>query len=111
MKDMNELALVAMADPVHRPRKPVADSPKSPPAQPSTDAGLHAVFDSSGEALVLIDSAGVIQRANRRARDLLRLKDASIRRQGLRDLLPKQSGPELSLWCAQKTPPGLQTLE
>lgn len=111
MKDMDGPALFAMAGPVQGPRKPVADSPKFPPAQLSTDAALHAVFDSSGEALVLIDSAGVIQRANRRARELLRLKDASIRRQGLRDLLPKQSGPQLSLWCSQKTPPGAQTLE
>jgi PAS domain-containing protein len=37
---------------------------------------FNAVFDSSAEALVLVDSAGGIQRANSRARELLRLQDA-----------------------------------
>jgi signal transduction histidine kinase/CheY-like chemotaxis protein len=111
MKDADGLALFAMADPVHSSRRPVADAPQYAPAQIPTDAAFNAVFDSSGEALVLIDSAGVIQRANHRARELLRLKDASITRQGLRDLLTGQPARQLSIWCSQKTPPGAQSLE
>jgi signal transduction histidine kinase/CheY-like chemotaxis protein len=111
MKGVEGSDLSAMADPVHHSRKPVADSPKYPPTQLPADAAFNAVFDSSGEALVLIDSAGVIHRANRRARELLRLKEAGTRRQGLRDLLVNPPAEQLSLWCSQGTPPGAQALE
>jgi PAS domain-containing protein len=49
------------------------------------DAGFNAVFDTSGEALVVVDQKGLIQQANRRARELLRLKDPSVSRAGLLD--------------------------
>jgi signal transduction histidine kinase/CheY-like chemotaxis protein len=111
MKDADELAFFAMADPVHRARKPVTEPQKYAPTQIPADAAFNAVFDSSGEALVLIDSAGVIQRANRRARELLRLKEADARRQGLRDLLANSPTEQLALWCSQETPPGAQPLE
>jgi signal transduction histidine kinase/CheY-like chemotaxis protein len=42
------------------------------PAAP--DDAFNTLFDSSAEALLLIDSAGTIQRANSRARQLLRLQ-------------------------------------
>lgn len=40
------------------------------------DPAFDAVFDSSAEALVVIDSVGEIQRANTRARELLRLRSS-----------------------------------
>lgn len=49
----------------------------SRPLAPQTDEAFNAIFDSSAEALVVIDSAGVIQRANSRARELLRLQRSS----------------------------------
>ena len=42
------------------------------------DAAFRAVFDSSDEALVLLDAEGVIKRANRRACELLRSKNGEI---------------------------------
>ncbi len=44
------------------------------------NAAFAAVFDSSGEALVIVSPIGLIQQANPRARDLLHLKDASASR-------------------------------
>src|ERR1700683_1724746 len=49
------------------------------------DAVFNAVFDTSGEALVVVDQKGLIQQANRRARELLRLKDPFVSRAGLLD--------------------------
>lgn len=111
MNDVDGLAVFAMADTVHRSRKPAADLPKFPPGQPSADAAFNAVFDSSGEALVLIDSAGVIQKANRRARELLRLKEPGVRHQGLGDLLANPPGEQLSLWYSQEALRSAHALE
>jgi signal transduction histidine kinase/CheY-like chemotaxis protein len=44
---------------------------------PAADAAFHAVFDSSSEALVVVNSSGLILEANPRARDLLRLSDSA----------------------------------
>lgn len=54
------------------------------------DTGFSAVFDSSAEPLLVVDSAGIIQRANLRACELLRVNPASIRDSFLGDLV---SGP------------------
>jgi PAS domain-containing protein len=60
---------------------------------------FNAVFDSSADALVLIDSAGVIQRANVRAREVLRLQEAGKRKSGLAEIFPRTDSGELSqLW-------------
>ena len=45
------------------------------------------MFDSSAEALLVIDPAGNIYKANRRARELLRLRDASLHGAVLADFL------------------------
>ncbi len=47
------------------------------PSQFDYDPSFRALFDASAEALVIIDSQGVIRRANRRASEMLRFKDAS----------------------------------
>jgi signal transduction histidine kinase/CheY-like chemotaxis protein len=51
-------------------------------------ADFKALFESSGEALIIIDASGAIQKANGRGRELLRLKDAAQRHAGLEELLP-----------------------
>ena len=55
------------------------DSAPAPVSRPSrisravpADEAFNAVFDSSAEALVLLDHDGSIQRANSRARELAR---------------------------------------
>ncbi|MDE3109282.1 MAG: response regulator [Acidobacteriota bacterium] len=47
--------------------------------QAAAEEAFNAVFDSSAEALLIIDRAGAIQRANARARELLGLPKASGR--------------------------------
>lgn len=74
------------------------------------DAAFAAVFDSSGEALVLIDSAGAIQRANARARELLRLRGGARKTAGIESFLSgSREGPLSLLWSA-KGAPSPQTL-
>jgi signal transduction histidine kinase/DNA-binding NarL/FixJ family response regulator len=93
------LTLSPFKEPESLFRPPAARSlaPASPPV--ADDAAFRAVFDSSAEALVVIDFAGIVQRANSRARELLRLKDSSIPQAGLADLLPGPRSEELShLW-------------
>jgi len=89
-------------------RKSVSHSPPSPARIP-TDAAFNAVFDTSSEALVLVDAAGVIQRANQRGRELLRLKDAS-QRAGLGDFLCGPPEQIKSFW-ANVIPGRLPALE
>ena len=73
----------------------------SPHPQPNTlplfaDAGFNAVFDSSGEALIVVDRKGLIQQANVRARELLRLRDSSTSRAGLLDFFATPSTVDFS---------------
>jgi signal transduction histidine kinase/CheY-like chemotaxis protein len=66
--------------------------------QPLGEA-FHSVFDSSAEALVLIDSAGVIQLANSRARELLRLQEPAGRHSDFAGFFPAARTGEISeLW-------------
>ena len=65
------------------------------------DAGFNAVFDSSGEALVVVDLKGLIQQANVRARELLRLKDSSTSRAGLLDFFATPSTVDFSEFTEQ----------
>jgi signal transduction histidine kinase/CheY-like chemotaxis protein len=87
-----------------RGNSPAAQS--SPDPQPNTlplfaDAGFNAVFDSSGEALVVVDRKGLIQQANVRARELLRLKDSSTSRAGLLDFFATPSTVDFSEFTQQ----------
>src|SRR5579875_356233 len=72
------------------------------PITPSvSDESFNAVFDSSAEALVLIDSAGVIHRANSRARELLRMRDTLGRHTRLAGMFAAPHNSELSkFWSA-----------
>ena len=64
-----------------------------------TDSAFCAVFDSSDEALVLLDSEGIVKRANRRACELLRCKDAEILGAGLGTRLSRPASEEFQLRC------------
>ena len=81
-------------------------APSSVHAESSTlplfaDAGFNAVFDSSGEALLVVDRKGLIQQANGRARELLRLKDSFVLRTGLLDFFVTPSTADFSEFTAQ----------
>ncbi|MGH9685204.1 MAG: ATP-binding protein [Candidatus Acidiferrales bacterium] len=62
------------------------------PVQFEYDPSFRALFDASAEALVVIDSQGVLQRANRRASELLRLKNTSLQQTDLDDFLARPLG-------------------
>jgi two-component system NtrC family sensor kinase len=69
------------------------------------DELFAAVFDSSAEALVIIDSTATIQRANRRAREVLRFKESTRRSPGLGDFLADPAAEQLaSLWAPRQRP-------
>jgi signal transduction histidine kinase/CheY-like chemotaxis protein len=68
------------------------------------DGSFGAVFETSGEALLIIDSAGVIQRANRHAREFLSIADARSRQRELAEFLPGSSSEQfVSLSNASRT--------
>jgi signal transduction histidine kinase/DNA-binding response OmpR family regulator len=64
------------------------------------DATFNVVFDSSCEALLVVDSAGILQKANPRARELLRLKSTSPSRRGLKDFLRGPTAEQFTSLCA-----------
>ncbi|HXX46035.1 MAG TPA: ATP-binding protein [Candidatus Acidoferrales bacterium] len=76
-----------MADTIDSSRR----SSHHPPAFSSNHlpagAAFQSVFDTSAEALVVVDAAGIIHKANRRARELLRLKAVSGRGASLADFV------------------------
>ena len=77
------------------------------------EADFNALFESSREALVVIDAFGVIQKANRRGRELLRLTDTVPKHTGLEDLMPALNASQVRKFFAQETAvkalPGLDT--
>ena len=84
-------------------------------SQPNTlplfeDAGFNAVFDSSGEALIVADRKGLIQQANLRARELLRLKDSFISKAGLLDFFVTPSTADFSDFTAQARTSGAMAM-
>jgi signal transduction histidine kinase/ActR/RegA family two-component response regulator len=71
-----------------------------------------AVFDSSGEALLVVDTAGTIQRANVRARELLHLKASTRRSPDLGDFLEGPAVDQLtSLWAPRQRPARPQSFD
>jgi signal transduction histidine kinase/FixJ family two-component response regulator len=55
--------------------------------QPLTEAAFSAVFDSSAEALIVVDQRGAVQRANPRARHLLSVPETIEPRSDWEDFL------------------------
>ena len=64
------------------------------------DTGLVAVFDTSAEALLVVNCKGIIQRCNSRAGELLRNKESDLRQKDLGNLLSQPTGEEFSRLCA-----------
>jgi PAS domain-containing protein len=71
---------------------------------PFADAGFRAVFDSSAEALLVVDPAGVIQKANQRARDVLRMREANISHTPLDNFVAALSPEKLSRMGIEEAP-------
>jgi signal transduction histidine kinase/CheY-like chemotaxis protein len=67
---------------------------------PFADAGFAAVFDTSAEALLVVNTKGIIQRANRRAGGLLRCNEAGLLQAELGKLLSQPAAEEFSRLCA-----------
>lgn len=63
------------------------------------DAGFSAVFDSSDEALLLVDAAGIVRRANRRARQLLPAQREELGDARLANYFSRPSAEEFEAWC------------
>jgi PAS domain-containing protein len=64
-------------------------------------AAFGAVFDSSGEALIVMDSLGAVRRANRRAKEMLRFTEAREQQKNLADFISSPSESDLRTWCKQ----------
>jgi signal transduction histidine kinase/CheY-like chemotaxis protein len=77
MRQINKAARLETPDTSHQARHTAIRSSANPSPPLAADGAFNAIFDSSGEALVIIDPSGMIQRANPRARELLRLKNAN----------------------------------
>ena len=70
-------------------------------------ASFGAVFESSAEALLLVDEEGVIRRANQRARDVLRPRQEHSGLGKLADLLSASSAAEFAPFLSQASTPSL----
>src|SRR4029077_10680699 len=67
-------------------------------------AAFGSVFDSSGEALLVIDRRGRLRRTNRRAQEMLRINHDGHERGSLADLLMAPGDIELIAWCSETDP-------
>src|ERR1700734_3956351 len=67
---------------------------------PFGDAAFAAVFDSSAEALLVVNAKGIIQRANPRAGEMLRCKEGELAQQDLGEFLSLPPRAEFSRLCA-----------
>ena len=97
MKSANNPSLAQSIDITGAPRKNLEES-KTGIISLQTDASFNAVFDSSGEALLVVDTNGVIQRSNGRARQLLGITDAkstSVSLGAYLSRMPEEPFPEI----------------
>jgi signal transduction histidine kinase/ActR/RegA family two-component response regulator len=75
------------------------------PPQEFFDSSSAVLFDTSHEALLVVDSSGALQRANPRARELLRIRNEAISHKSLEQLLRGPSAKDLSAVWALQDPP------
>ena len=71
---------------------------------PFADASFRAVFDSSAEALLVVDPAGLIQKANPRARDVLRMREGNLTHTSLDDFVATLSPEKLTRMGIEEAP-------
>ena len=62
----------------------IPSTPRSEMMQLLDGAAFSAVFESSGEALIVLDSLGTVRRANRRSREMLRFTEARTAKESRR---------------------------
>ncbi|HTP87560.1 MAG TPA: ATP-binding protein, partial [Bryobacteraceae bacterium] len=100
----------------HSPRAARATRPSV--AKPATTVPLgtnsqfNALFDSSGEALVVVNPAGELQKANRPAREMLGLGHKSLRRAELGEFVePPAIGGNARIWTQLFSAARVETLE
>ena len=109
--DTNDAATSATFD-FARPSRTTAIDSDVAEASRFDAPDFNALFESSGEALVMIDASGVIQKANGRGRELLRLKEPVPRHIGLKDVVPGLSSSQIKSLLGQNTSskklPGLE---
>lgn len=67
---------------------------------PFGDAAFAAVFDSSAEALLVVNAKGIIQRANPRASEMLHRQESELVQAELGKFLMRPSSEEFSRLCA-----------
>ena len=77
----------------------IPSTPRSEMMQLLDGASFSAVFESSGEALIVLDSLGTVRRANHRSREMLRFTEARERQKSLSDLISAPSESDLLSWC------------
>lgn len=88
-----------------------AGTARIPSPAPIADDAFSAVFESSGEALVLSDSSGTIHRANPRARQVLGLGEGSARGATLGMVLAERSGERALLLCDRRNAEKRSTID
>jgi signal transduction histidine kinase/CheY-like chemotaxis protein len=98
-KYMNGLSSSALKEHAADPGARAAFKPRLKPAHFPGDDSFSALFESAGEALLLTDTSGIIQRANSRARHVLGLKVSNPHGVNLGTVLAETSGPQLLLLC------------
>src|SRR5580658_4385622 len=104
MEQTKGTVLLDTSDPIRAARHPAARSRAHLPRSLAANSDFCAVFDSSAEALIVIDAGGVIQMANPRARDLLRLRESANPRTGLGDLLAETPADKLAFLWGDSSP-------
>ncbi|MFZ0885398.1 MAG: ATP-binding protein [Candidatus Acidiferrales bacterium] len=71
-------------------------------AQPDAGAAFRAVFDSSSEALLVLNRTGSVQQANPRACEMLRCKRGALATTALAEHLAQPLPKEFADWCASQ---------
>ena len=79
----------------------VPSSPRAEMMQLFDGAAFGAIFESSGEALIVVDSLGAVHRANRRSQQMLRLTSGHERRKNLAEFISSPAREDLRSWCKQ----------
>ena len=69
--------------------------------QQESETAYQALFESAREALLIVDSEGVVQKASRRARELLRLRSETAPQLPLSGLFSEAARDTIVTWCEQ----------
>ena len=97
-------AVLPTMNAVHVSQETVAYSDTTGLAKPLDDTAFSAIFDSSGEALLLLDSTGVIQRANKLSARIASARKGVDRRAELEKLLSGPLAAQMKSFWAQPLP-------